>query len=202
MTKPSISLDSFNRERELPFGLRIIDFQSSMQDIYDFLSDVNGALLARGLQRLEDIMRPAALSGLFSDMLTASLAKHSRTLTENRYFNGHPDLIVQGQYANDKVQSGAVDFGVEIKSTRRSGGAVDMHGAREQWLAVFVYRADGTTEPAVAREPTIFTEIYLQKVSVDDFRKNSRGELGTRTATLDAKGLSKLRQGWVYKPAN
>lgn len=29
------------------------------------------------------------MSGLLSDMLTASLAKHSRSLTENKYFNGH-----------------------------------------------------------------------------------------------------------------
>jgi len=28
------------------------------------------------------------------------------------------------------------------------------------------------------------TEIYLGHVAKDDFRKNQRGELGTRTATL------------------
>lgn len=38
------------------------------------------------------MLRPAICSGTISDMLTASLAKHSRTLRENRYFNGHPDL--------------------------------------------------------------------------------------------------------------
>ena len=59
--------------------------------------------LERGLKRLEEMLRPAAMSGLISDLLTASLANHARGLTENRYFNGHPDLIVAGFYPNDSV---------------------------------------------------------------------------------------------------
>jgi hypothetical protein len=59
-------------------------------------------------------------------MLTASLAKHSRVLTENQYPNGHPDLIVQGIYQNNSVKAGVE--GIEIKTTRKAGGAVDTHG--------------------------------------------------------------------------
>ncbi len=44
-----------------------------------------------------------------------------------------------------------------------------------------------------------FTELYLSQVTVNDFRKNARGELGTRTATLDRDGVKKLRANWVYK---
>jgi hypothetical protein len=58
---------------------------------------------------------------------------------------------------------------------------------------------DKETEPAVNRRPMKFTEIYLGLVTSGDFRKNSRGELGTRTATLDKVGIAKLRQNWVYK---
>ena len=43
------------------------------------------------------------------------------------------------------------------------------------------------------------TEIYLGYVTKDDFRKNQRGELGTRTATLHKSGIEKLRKSWVYK---
>jgi len=43
------------------------------------------------------------------------------------------------------------------------------------------------------------TEIYLGQVTKDDFRKNQRGELGTRTATLHKNGIEKLRKNWVYK---
>ena len=186
----------FNRSAVLPFQLRIKDFELAMQDVYDFFYDVNVLLTSRGLQRLDDMLRPAIMSGLLSDMLTASLAKHSRTLVQNRYPNGHPDLLVQGRYADDSIQSGTE--GVEIKTTRKAGGAVDTHGAREQWMCVFVYDIDNETEPAVNRAPMSFTKIYLGYVTVDDFRRNPRGELGTRTATLDRKGIHKLRQNWVY----
>ena len=123
--------------------------------------------------------------------------KHSRTLVQNRYFKGHPDLVVQGVYPKNSIQSGT--DGVEIKTTRKPGGAVDTHGARKQWMCVFVYETDATTEPANARSPLVFTEIYLGEVVVGDFRKNARGELGTRTATLDAKGIARLRENWVYR---
>lgn len=137
------------------------------------------------------------MSGLLSDMLTASLAKHSRTLVQNEYFNGHPDLIVQGRYSNNEVKAGTE--GIEIKTTRKVGGAVDMHGARNQCLCVFVYDVDNRAEPAMDRSAMTFREIYLGQVLVADFRKNPRGELGTRTATLNKDGIAKLHTRWVYR---
>lgn len=189
----------FNHDASLPFQLRLKDFELAMQDVYDFFYDVNVLLTSRGLQRLDDMLRPAIMSGVLSDMLTASLAKHSRTLVQNRYFNGHPDLIVQGRYPSDSVKAGS--DGMEIKSTRKAGGAVDTHGARNQCMCVFVYKTDNETEPAVRRRPMAFTEIYVGHVRVEDFRKNPRSELGTRTATLDRDGIAKLRENWVYRLA-
>ena len=84
--------DGFNRGLPLPYSLRVEDFHMAMQDVYDFLHDVNNHLVAKSLRRLEDMLRPAILSGILSDMLTGSLASHSRSLTENRHFNGHPGL--------------------------------------------------------------------------------------------------------------
>jgi hypothetical protein len=187
----------FNDAASLPFNLRSDDFQMAMQDVYDFFFDVNQLLESKGLERLDDMLRPAIMSGLLSDRLTASLPKHSRSLTENRYFNGHPDLIVKGVYVKNSIKAG--DKGVEIKTTRKPGGAVDMHGAREQWLCVCVYDVDTATEPATSRKPMSFTEVYLSQVRLSDFRRNERGDLGTRTATLHAKGLQRFRQNWVYR---
>ena len=187
----------FNPKAILPFELRLNDFAMAMQDVYDFFHDVNVGLVEKGLERLDDMVRPAIMSGLLSDMLTASLAKHSRTLTANCYFNGHPDLVVRGVYPDNCVKAGSE--GVEVKTTRKEGGAVDTHGARNQWMCVFVYSVDNETEPARERKPMTFIEVYLGKVSVSDFRKNARGELGTRTATLHRAGIEKLRQNWIYK---
>jgi len=197
ITRSTVDPSRFNRELALPYELRIEDFQLAMQDAYDFFYDVNSALTNRGLGRFDDMLRPAAMSGILSDMLTASLAKHARALTDNTYFNGHPDLIVAGRYADNAVQAG--EYGVEIKTTRKAGGAVDTHGARDQWMCVFVYRVDNEKQPSADRASMQFTEVYLAHVAVDDFRRNPRGELGTRTATLHREGVLKLRQGWVYR---
>jgi hypothetical protein len=64
---------------------------------------------------------------------------------------------------------------------------------------VFVYQVDNETEPAIARIPLRFTEVYLAYVEIADFRKNDRGELGTRTATLHGEGIAKFRNGWIYR---
>jgi len=175
----------------------------AMQDVYDFFHDVNSILVKKGLRRFDDMLRPAMMSGLLSDLLTSSMANHSRVLTENQFFNGHPDLLVAGIYPKNSVKSGSEGSegseGVEIKATKKAGGAVDTHGAREQWMCVFVYMVDSKTEPAMDRAPMRFTECYLGQVAIDDFRKNARGELGTRTATLHKAGIAKLRETWVYK---
>lgn len=112
----TVNAGEFNIALQLPYELRLLDFQAAMQDVYDLFYDINGMLLERGLQRFDEMLRPAAMSGIVSDLLTASLANHSRSLTENRYFNGHPDLVVAGVYPENSVQSGAE--GVEVKSTK------------------------------------------------------------------------------------
>lgn len=193
----AVDTSKFNARATLPFELRLKDFEIAIQDVYDFYYDVNQWLVNKSLSRLDDMLRPAITSGILSDMLTASLAKHSRSLVENQFHNGHPDLIVKGVYPNDSVKAG--DKGVEIKTTRKAGGAVDTHGARDQWMCVFVYEVDNDSEPAVSRRPLTFTEVYLGKVTVADFRKNPRSELGTRTATLHKEGIAKLRQNWIYR---
>ena len=197
ITRNIVDVAKFNHGLALPFELRWEDFQMAMQDVYDFFYDVNAHLTSRGLARLDDTLRPAIMSGVLSDMLTASLVRHSRTLTENQYHNGHPDLLVQGIYPGNAVRAGTE--GVEVKTTRKAGGAVDTHGPRNQWLCVFVYDVDVQSEPALDRQPMTFTEAYLGEVTTEDFRRNPRGELGTRTATLHKEGVQRFRESWVYR---
>lgn len=198
MAKATIDKAGLNDEAVLPYELRITDFENAMQDVYDFFNDVNSLLLSKGLPRFDDMTRPAAMSGMLSDMITASLARFSRSLTQNTYFNGHPDLVVRGEYPGNGVPSG--EHGIEIKSTVKEGGAVDTHGARAQWMCVFVYETDTKSEPAKDRLPMQFTEVYLAQVVEADFRSNKRNtDKGTRTATLHGEGVKKLRQNWIYK---
>ncbi len=200
--KAAVDKSSFNpaADADMPFDLRVRHLEAAMEDVYDFFFDVNSLLIGKGLQRLDDMMRPAAMSGMISDMLTASVARQSRTLVENKHFNGHPDLLVRGRYPNDATPSGSE--GVEIKSTVKRGGAVDTHGGRDQWMCVFVYETSyDPSKPAHEQEPMRFAEVYVAEVVEGDFRHNKRGPLGTRTSTLHREGLAKLRRGWVYKSA-
>src|SRR3989442_1366126 len=128
LTRKTVDSAKFNAKAKLPFELRLEDFSLALQDIYDFFHDVNSHLVGKGLDRLDDMLRPAIMSGVLSDMLTASLARHSRALVENEYFNGHPDLVVRGKYPNNSIKAG--EHGIEIKTTRKAGGAVDTHGPR------------------------------------------------------------------------
>jgi hypothetical protein len=109
-------------------------------------------------------------------------------------------IVVRGVYADHCVKAGSE--GVEVKTTRKVGGAVDTHGARDQWMCVFVYMVDLETEPAREREPMTFTEVYLGLVTRDDFRRNPRGEPGMKTATLHRAGIEKLRQNWITDRMN
>lgn len=102
----NVNITASKREASLPHELRLEDFQLALQYVHDFFFDVNSHLIAKGLQRLDDMLRPAIMSGILSDMIIASLAKHARVLTENRYFNGHPDLVVQGIYRDNAVKTG------------------------------------------------------------------------------------------------
>ena len=63
------------------------------------------------------------MSGMISDMLTASMAKHARVLVENEPSNGHPDCGA-GRYPKNSVAAGT--DGVEIKSTRKAGGRLTL----------------------------------------------------------------------------
>lgn len=187
---------AFNRDAELPYQLRLRDFEGALGDLYDLLYDINVSQLDKGLRRIEETVRPAIFSGIVSDVLAAALAKHSRTLTTNQFHNGHPDLIPEGRYPLDAVASG--DAGVEVKVTKGSG-SVDAHGARPGWFCLFRYQCDAVTEPVVAREATRVTEILLARLTMEDFRTNNRGALGTRTSSPNRSGLMKLRQNWVYR---
>lgn len=196
MIRQTVDARKFNPAAIYPYDLREDDFRIAVQDVYDFYHDVNLLLTGKGLPRLDDMLRPAAMSGMIPDMLTASLAKHSRALVENQFHNGHPDLVLRGRYPHNSVQAGTE--GIEVKSTRKPGGAVDTHGARDQWMCVFVYDVDSKTEPANARTPMRFREVYLGQVLAAEFRSNQRGPLGTRTATLGKEGVRKLRSDWLY----
>ncbi len=122
-----------------------------MQDVYNFFYDVNKHLTGKGLEEVRRYATAGNHVGLAVGHADREHGQALETLTKN-LFNGHPDLLVKGVYPDNSVKAGSE--GVEIKTTRKSGGAVDTHGARDQWMCVFVYEVDTETEPAgIAQAP-------------------------------------------------
>ena len=74
----------FNPDARITYALRVLNFQQSIRTFYDLFYDLNGLLLTRSLERFDEMLRPTARSGIILDLLTASLAKHARSLTTNR----------------------------------------------------------------------------------------------------------------------
>lgn len=198
--KNNVQLNCFNDNAAYPYDLKNADFAKAMQDVYDLLYAIDKRMIDGHWGRLADLAPKQTISGLLSALLGGSLANASHSLVVNALDNGHPDLLLRGSHPRNSAQS--AEEGSEVKSTVKSGGAVDMHGAREHWLCVFVYDPDtekNDERPFKERKPITFTEVYLSHVTTDMYRKNGRGELGTRTATLDAAGLLKFRKDWVYR---
>jgi hypothetical protein len=50
--------ECFNENATLPFQFRLDHFEIAMQDVYDLFHDINTGLLEKGLERLDDFLRP------------------------------------------------------------------------------------------------------------------------------------------------
>lgn len=68
VTRNQILASAFNKAAVLPYELRLEDFKLALQDVYDFFFDVNSHLVGKGLDRLDDMLRPAIMSGVLSDI--------------------------------------------------------------------------------------------------------------------------------------
>ncbi len=66
VTRNVVDRSALNPSAVLPYELRSDDFVLAIQDVYDFFFDVNVGLVDRGLERLDDMLRPAIMSGLIS----------------------------------------------------------------------------------------------------------------------------------------
>ena len=63
LSRAEPNASAFNRQAQFPYNLRLKDFELAMQDVYDFFYDVNLLMRNKSLQRLDDMLRPAIMSG-------------------------------------------------------------------------------------------------------------------------------------------
>lgn len=182
----------------LPYNLHPRDFFRMVEDLQELLVDLNTMLHPKGYQRMEEVLDRAGFSGLISKTAATRLAKASRTLVVNQYHNGYPDLLIDGQYAQNAVQRGTGGLEVKASRTTRSWQA---HGPREGWFCVVQFELDEREEVAmVDREPTrIRAVMAAELISTDwSWQPAKEGRIRSGTASIKASGVAKCRDGWVW----
>ena len=182
---------------DLPYGLRVTEVRAALEDIYDFLHNVNRFLTERGWDRLEETLMAATFSGVISEMVVQSTSKQSASLIRNHYHNGRPDLVPTGLYPDNAVLRG--EDGVEVKASRHDGGWQG-HNIESGWIMIFQYKIDLETMPPEHREPTQFVRVLIAQLEEQDWSFSGRreGSRRTITASILRSGMQKLLSNPLY----
>lgn len=195
--RPNLHPRGFNRAADLPYGLRVAEVRAALEDVYDFLYNVNKFLTEKGWDRLEETLLGATFSGVISEMVVQSVSKQSTSLIRNQYHNGRPDLIPSGLYPSDSMlQAGE---GVEVKASRHQGGWQG-HNVESGWIMIFQYQVDLETTPVEEREPTRFARVLIAQLDESDWSFSGRreGSRRTITASIRRSGKEKLLANALY----
>jgi hypothetical protein len=140
------SLENFNANASIPFGVSVENIFHAMVDFTEFLRTIDTELVRKDMARLEDMLMPANFSSMVGEFVTGSLPRHCPTIVKNTYHNGHPDLLPAGKYPGDAAQHVGSD-GIEVKASRYGKGWQG-HNPEDVWLMVFVFEGG---RPADAR---------------------------------------------------
>lgn len=141
----------FRETASLPYGLRIAEIKAALDDIYDFLYNVNRFLVEKGWDRLEEMLSAATFSGVMSELVVEGISKRSATVIKNQYHNGRPDLIPRGMYEQDSCLRG--EDGIEVKASRWSNGWQG-HNIENGWIMICQYNIDLAASAVESRAPT------------------------------------------------
>jgi hypothetical protein len=195
--RPTLHPKGFSAQTALPYDLRAAEVRAAMDDLYDFLYNVNTFLTSRGYERMEELLAGAVYSGVVSELVVQSLSKQSVTLTANQWHNGRPDLVPTGLYGDTGILRG--EEGVEVKASRHESGWQG-HNPETGWIMIFQYRIDLITDPVEARDPTIFERVLCAYLDEADWSFSGRSGASRRTITASIRksGTEKLRANPVY----
>lgn len=188
----------------LPYGLTPTAVLGAVNDIHAYLHAINEASIGYGYPRLEELLQPAAFSGLISGLAVESMAKQTERegahpgLRSNRYHNGRPDLVPHGVYPGNAVQHGTE--GIEVKASRSTRGWQG-HNIEVGVLMVVQFSTDVTTEPIYDRAPTAIERVMVAPLDETDWKFSGRSETSRRTptASVNVTGYAKMAAGAVYE---
>lgn len=200
-TPSPIDFKDFNASASLPHGLTVEHVYQAMNGFLGFLGFINQQLHSQGMERLESMLMPASFSGLVGEFMVSHIPRYCQEVVQNRYHNGHPDLIPAGMFAGDAVQYATE--GVEIKASRYRSGWQG-HNPEAVWLMVFVFdsnRPRDKFDESVLPRPFSFDMVLAAKLEKEDWRYSGRksGSRRTSTASVNASGRTKMKSNWIYQ---
>lgn len=195
--RSTLNPKGLNHGARPPYGLRVAEVRAALDNFYDFLYKVNGLLIEKGWDRLEEGLRPATFSSLVSELIVESISTQSTALISNGFFNGRPDLLPRGLYPDDTAKRG--DEGIEVKASRHASGWQG-HNVESGWIMIFQYQIDLETTPVTDREPTKFVRVLCGQLDEDDWSFSGRreGSRRTPTASILRSGVTKLLDAPLY----
>ena len=171
-----------------------------MSEFVEFLGFVNSQLNDREMPRLESMLMPANFSSIVGEFMIMTIPKHCPSIVQNRYHNGHPDLIPKDSFPGDSVQHANV--GIEVKASRYPRGWQG-HNPENTWLMVFVFdcnrpRDTGTANPP---KPFRFVQVLGARLEESDWQFSGRSGTSRRTitATVSPSGYQKMAANWIYR---
>ena len=148
------SLENFNANARIPFGVSVENIFHAMVDFTDFLRTVDTELVRKDMARLEEMLMPANFSSMVGEFITSNLPKHCPTIAKNTYHNGHPDLLPAGKYPANAAQHVGSD-GIEVKASRYRKGWQG-HNPEDVWLMVFVFEGGRPSDARTTKKMTRF----------------------------------------------
>jgi hypothetical protein len=195
------SLENFNDNARIPFGVSVEHVFQAMVDFTDFLRTVDTELVRKEMARLEDMLMPANFSSIVGEFITSNLPKHCPTIAKNSYHNGHPDLLPAGKYPENAAQHVGPD-GIEVKASRYKKGWQG-HNPEDVWLMVFVFEGGRPSDARTAKERQRFRflTVYGALLEKSDWQLAGRSQTSRRTitATVLPSGFEKMAKNWIYR---
>jgi len=195
-----INPEGFNRNVELPYGLQNEHIMLAMNDFLGFLGFVNQQLNTRQIPRLESILMPANFSSIVGEFIKMNIPRYCQTLVNNRYHNGHPDLIPSGRFPGDSVQH--ADEGIEIKASRYLRGWQG-HNPEDIWLMIFMFDCNRPNDNVKGIGPRSFRFLMVigARLGAADWTFAGRSSTSRRTitASVNDSGYQKMMANWIYK---
>ena len=191
-----LTVDGFNLNAALPYGLKNEHIQSAMNEFLAFPGFVNTQLHTKQIERLETMLMPANFSSIVGEFMGSAIPKYCSTIVKNRYHNGHPDLVPAMMFPENAIRH--APHGVEIKASRYMR-AWQGHNPEDVWLMVFVFA--GNRPKDQEPRPFRFVKVVGAQLLKDDWLFSGRSETSRRTitASVTESGYRKMTSNWIYQ---